>query len=120
MYKGNNKLQNIRPLVTIKFHWLLLSELKTVDFIYFHFFSYFHFHFQFFSYFELKVRVLYDIIPVSVISFIDDGLFISQNKFFHISNSNLFCSHCVMCLLLEQFRLVIEHWKTEVLHFSRS
>ena len=59
-------------------------------------------------------------ISISVISFVDDGLFISQNKFFHILNSNLFCSCCIMSLLLKQFRLVIEHRKTEVFHFSRS
>jgi len=59
-------------------------------------------------------------IPISIISFVDDGLFISQNKFFHILNSNIFCSYHVISLLLEQFGLVIEHGKTEVFYFSRS
>ena len=59
-------------------------------------------------------------IPISVISFVDDGLFISQNKSFHILNSNIFCSCCIMSFLLKQFRLVIEHRKTKVFHFSRS
>ena len=54
------------------------------------------------------------------ISFIDDRLFISQNKSFHILNSNLFCSYHIISLLLEQFSLVIEYRKTEVFHFSRS
>ena len=35
-------------------------------------------------------------ILVSIISFIDDGLFISQSKLFYISNSCLFCSYNVI------------------------
>ena len=71
-----------------------------------------------FHIFEKRLKNLK--IPISVISFVDDGLFISQNKYFHISNSNLFCSYCVMSHLLEQFSLVIKYGKTEVFHFSRS
>ena len=59
-------------------------------------------------------------VPVSIISFIDDGLFISQNKSFEISNSCLFCSYNVMTNLLNKFGLVVEYSKTEVFHFSRS
>ena len=59
-------------------------------------------------------------IPISIISFVDNGLFIFQNKSFYISNSNIFCSHCVMSLLLEQFRLVIKHGKIEVFYFFKS
>jgi len=68
--------------------------------------------------FEKRLKILK--IPVSIISFVDDGLSISQNKFFQILSSNLFCSSHVISLLLEQFGLVIEHGKTEVFHFSRS
>jgi len=49
-------------------------------------------------------------IHISFISFVDDGLFISQNKSFNISNTNIFCSYHIMSLLLEHFRLF---------HFSR-
>jgi len=59
-------------------------------------------------------------IPISIISFVDDGLFISQNKSFNISNSCLFCSYHVMTNLLDKFGLVVEYSKTEVFHFSRS
>ena len=59
-------------------------------------------------------------IPVSIISFVDDRLFISQNKSFDISNSYLFCSYNVMTNLLDKFGLIVEHLKTEVFHFSRS
>jgi len=59
-------------------------------------------------------------IPVSVISFIDNGLFISQDKSFHTSNSKLICSYQIMLLLLEQFGLIIEHGKREILYYSRA
>jgi len=58
-------------------------------------------------------------IPISIISFIDNGLFISQDKSFDISNSCLFCSYNVMTNLLDKFGLIVEHLKTEVFHFSR-
>ena len=59
-------------------------------------------------------------IPVFIISFVDNGLFISQDKSFHTSNSKLFCSYQIMLLLLEQFELIIEHGKTEVFHYFRT
>ena len=59
-------------------------------------------------------------IPISIISFVDDGLFISQDKSFDISNSHLFCSYNVITNLLDKFGLIVEHSKTEVFHFSRS
>jgi len=59
-------------------------------------------------------------IPVSIISFIDDGLFISQSKSFYTSNSHLFCSYNVMTKLLKKFGLIVEHSKTEVFHFNKS
>jgi len=58
-------------------------------------------------------------IPVSIISFVDDSLFISQNKSLDISNSCLFYSYNVMTKLLEKFGLIVEHSKTEVFHFNR-
>jgi len=57
--------------------------------------------------------------PISIISFVDDGLFISQDKSFNISNSCLFCSYYVITNLLDKFGLIVEYSKTEVFHFSR-
>ena len=54
------------------------------------------------------------------ISFVDDHLFIMQNKFLTVLNFHLFYSYYVMSSLLKQFRLVIKHGKMEVFHFSRS
>jgi len=56
---------------------------------------------------------------ISIISFVDDGLFLSQDKAFDVSNSWLFCSYNVMTNLLDKFGLIVEHLKTEVFHFSR-
>ena len=59
-------------------------------------------------------------IPVSILSFVDNGLIIAQNKSFDVSNSQLVCSYNVLSTLLDSFGLVIEHSKTETFHFSRS
>ena len=59
-------------------------------------------------------------IPVSLIFFVDDSLFISQNKSINISNSQLFCSYNVLLGLLKKFGLSIKHSKTEMFHFNRS
>lgn len=59
-------------------------------------------------------------IPISIISFVDDGLFILQSKSIQTSNSHLFCNYNVMTNLLVKFGLIVEHSKTEVFHFNRS
>ena len=59
-------------------------------------------------------------IPVSLISFVDDDLFILQNKSIDTSNAQLFCSYNVILCLLKKFGLSIEHSKTEMFHFNRS
>ena len=59
-------------------------------------------------------------IPVSLISFVDDRLIISQNKLIDILNSQIFYSYNVLTSLLNKFGLIIEHLKTEKFHFNRS
>jgi len=59
-------------------------------------------------------------IPISIILFVDDGLFISQNKFINILNSHLFCSYNILTKLLKKFSLIVKHSKTEIFHFNRS
>jgi len=59
-------------------------------------------------------------IPTLFISFVDDGLFISQSNSIDISISRLYCSYNVLTNLLEKFGLVVEHSKTEIFHFNRS
>ena len=58
-------------------------------------------------------------ITISLLSFIDNGLIIAQNKSILISNSQLFCSYNILSNLLSDFGLVIEHGKTEIFHFNR-
>ena len=58
-------------------------------------------------------------IPISILSFVDDGLIIVQNKSLDISNTYLFCSYNVLSKLLDSFGLIIEHAKTENFHFNR-
>jgi len=58
-------------------------------------------------------------IPISMLSFVDNGLFISKNKSFSVSNANLFYSHNVISTLLTKFGLVMEHRKTKVFYFFR-
>ena len=58
-------------------------------------------------------------IPTFIIFFVDDGLFISQNKSLVVSNSHLFCSYNVMSKLLKKFSLIIEYSKTKVFYFNR-
>ena len=59
-------------------------------------------------------------IPISILSFVDNGLFIVQDKSFFTSNSHLFCSYNILSKLLDSFGLIIEHSKTEIFHFSRA
>ena len=59
-------------------------------------------------------------ISISIILFMDDGLFISQNKLLVTSNSHLFCSYNIMTKLLNKFSLIVKHSKTKVFHFNRS
>ena len=59
-------------------------------------------------------------IPISMLSFVDNGLIIAQNKSILSSNSQLFCSYNILSNLLTDFGLVIEHGKTEIFHFNRS
>jgi len=59
-------------------------------------------------------------IPISIIFFVDDGLFISQNKSISHSNANLFCCYNIISSLLMKCDLVVEHGKTNISHFSRS
>ena len=59
-------------------------------------------------------------IPVSILSFVDDGLFIAQSKSISILNSLLFYSYNITSIFLKKFSLIMKHTKTEVFHFSRS
>jgi len=59
-------------------------------------------------------------IPISILSFVNDGLFIAQSKSFTVSNSHLFCSYNIVLSILDKFGLVFEHGKMEVFYFFRA
>ena len=59
-------------------------------------------------------------IPILFLSFVNNSLFISQEKLLEKINSYLFCKYNIIFSLLEQFRLIIEYRKTKVFHFFRS
>ena len=56
----------------------------------------------------------------SILSFIDNGLLITQSISFQVSNACLFSSYNIVSKLLSKFGFLIEYSKTEVFHFSRS
>jgi len=58
-------------------------------------------------------------LQISLLSFIDDSLLITQSKSFKSSNTCLFCSYNVALNLLIKFGFQVEHLKTEVFHFSK-
>ena len=68
----------------------------------------------------LEKRLKFLKIPVSILYFVDDGLFIVQNKSLTVSNSILFCSYNIIFSILGKFGLVLGHSKMEVFHFSRA
>jgi len=59
-------------------------------------------------------------IPISMISFVDNGLFVSQSRFILHLNTNIFCSYNVISFILSKYSLIIKYRKTNVFHFTRS
>jgi len=70
-----------------------------------------------FHIFENRMKNLLSPISVSILLFIDDSLFISQDKSYEKSNKNLFCSYSIISSL---FGLKTKHNKLKVFHFSKS
>ena len=59
-------------------------------------------------------------LKISTLSFVDDGLILTQSNSFQLSNACLFSSYNVATILMSKFSLLVEHLKTEVFHFSWS
>ena len=58
-------------------------------------------------------------ISTSILSFVDDGLLISQGKMYNITLPELYSSYRIVTDLMVCFGLVMEHDKSEIFHFSR-
>ena len=54
-----------------------------------------------------------------MISFVDNGLFVSQSKSISYLNANIFCSYNITSSILLRYSLIIKHGKTDIFHFSR-
>jgi len=58
-------------------------------------------------------------LAVSFLSFVDNDLFISQEKSFGKSNTILFCGYNIITSFFDQVRLTVQHGKLEIFYFSR-
>jgi len=70
--------------------------------------------------FKKRIKNLKENIPTDILSFVDDGLLISQEKSYSLSSSFLLCSYNIMSKILISAGLVMEHSKTELFHFTRA
>ena len=70
--------------------------------------------------FKKRRKSLKKNIPTNILSFVDDGLLISQEKSYNLSSSFLLCSYNIMSKILLDAGLVMEHSKTELFHFTRA
>jgi len=70
--------------------------------------------------FKKRIKNLNKEIPTNILLFVDDGLLISQEKSYSLSNSFLLCSYNIISKILIDAGLVIEHNKTEIFHFTRA
>ena len=70
--------------------------------------------------FKKRIKNLKESIPTDILSFVDDGLLISQKKSYVLSSFFLLCSYNIMSKILLDSGLIIEHSKTELFHFTRA
>jgi len=73
-----------------------------------------------FHLFEKHTKNLEIPLLASLLSFINDGLLISQEKSYKKSLAILVYSYSIISCLFTVFSLVLEHKKSEVFHFSRA
>lgn len=69
---------------------------------------------------EKRINSLSIPIPASALSFVDDGLLISQEKNSEKTNATLYAGFNILSPILRDFGLVVEHAKSEVFHFTRA
>jgi len=58
-------------------------------------------------------------LQISLLSFVENDLLITQSKSFKTSNAHFFCSYNVALNLLTKFSFQVKHSKTKVFYFSR-
>ena len=80
------------------------------QFIYFIYCSYL-------SHLQKRPKNLFQNLAFSFLSFVDDSLFISQEKSFERSNIILFCSYNIITSFFDQVQLTVKHRKLEIFYF---
>jgi len=70
--------------------------------------------------FKKSIKNLKENIPTDILSFVDDGLLISQKKSYLLSFSFLLCSYNIMSKILFNAGLIMEHSKTKLFYFMRA
>ena len=70
--------------------------------------------------FKKRIKNLKESIPTDILSFVDDGLLISQEKSYVLFSSFLLYSYNIMSKILLDSGLIIEHSKTELFYFTRA
>ena len=70
--------------------------------------------------FKKRIKNLEIKILANVLSFVDNGLLISQEKSYLLSFSFLLCSYNIMSKILLDTGLVMKHNKTKLFHFTQA
>jgi len=70
--------------------------------------------------FKKRIKNLKENIPTDILSFVDDGLLISQKKYYDLSSAFLLSSYNMISRILSDAGLVMEHDKSKVFHFTRA
>jgi len=70
--------------------------------------------------FKKRIKNLKEKISSNILSFVDDGLLISQKKSYEPFSSFLLCSYNIISRILFDASLVMEHDKLEIFHFTCS
>ena len=70
--------------------------------------------------FKKRIKSLKENIPTNILSFVDNGLLISQEKSYSLSFSYLLCSYNIMSKILLNTGLIMEYSKTKLFHFTRA
>jgi len=73
-----------------------------------------------FHIFKKRWKNLFQNSSISFLSFIDNNLFILQDKSFKKLNTFLFYSYNIISSLFDWFGLIVEYEKSEIFHFFRS
>ena len=70
--------------------------------------------------FKKRIKNLKEKIHTDILSFVDDGLLISQEKSYELSSAFFLSSYNMISKIFSDAGLIMEHSKSEVFHFTRA